>query len=341
MKLLVLVVARGLQRMNNAHVVVANQWTAIREQRIRSAAFLSAFFLFLSGCASSRYQAPVSSFRNKTQQTVTVLADFYSSRNSYEVDLYLQGVLADPSLSVEAIDTQGIPTPLGKPVFSPGSIKARLDALNLVGAYADRLYDLANTDAPSKFQSAATTLGQNLSSLDKTFQTLQGASDPTANKYIGPISSLVGTIGEMYLDRKRDELLQKGINDGAKQVDVILGQVRDDMDKIFSQQLITGSNEKLAILVVAYNNNRRTLTYEQRSARLAEIKAASNEASASVGSDPSSLVTSMMGAHKALVQAAASTKRNKPMDLQQLNAAIEEWTNQIQTISAQVKLLIH
>ena len=300
-----------------------------------------ALSVILSGCTANRYEAPASSFRDKTQQTINVLGSFYSSRNSYEIDVYLQSIAADSSLPVQTVDSKGVPTPLGKPVFSPASIKARLDALNVVGIYANRLYDLANTSAPSKFQSAATTLGQNLSSLDKTFQTLQGASDPTANKYIGPISSLVGTIGEMYLDRKRDELVTKAVTEGAPQVEVILSQVRDDMDKIFSLEIISGSNEKLATLIFAYNNDRTKLNYEQRMVRLSEIKAAANELAASVGSAPTALVTSMMDAHKALVLEATSPAKSKINNLAALNSALEQWTAQIQSPSTEIKTLIH
>jgi iron-sulfur cluster repair protein YtfE (RIC family) len=231
---------------------------------------------------------------------------------------------------------------LGKPVFSPASIKARLDALTLVGVYANRLYALANTTAPSKFQSAATALGSNLSSLDKSFEKLQNTSDPTANKYVGPISSLVGTIGEMFLERKRDELIRKAVTDGAPQVEIILSQVRDDMDKIFSLEIVTGSNERLATLISAYNNaDRAKLTYEQRMARLNEIEAAFNEVKASTGSAPAALVTSMMEAHKALVQEAAAPTKSKMNNLSALNGALQQWTTQIETLSTQIKPLMH
>lgn len=309
--------------------------------RLRHAFLLFAYIVVLSGCAANRYEAPVSTFRDKTQQTISVLGDFYSSRNSYEIDLYLQSVAADSSLPVQKVDANGVPTPLGRPAFSPASIKARLDALNLVGAYASRLYDLANTDAPTKFQSAATLLGQNLSSLDKTFQTLQGASDPSAIKYVGPISSLIGTIGQMCLEHKRDDLITKAIADGASQVDTILSQIRHDMDKIFSLEIITGSNEKLATLMIAYNNDRAGLSFERRTARLSEIKAVAAEVSASVGSAPSNLVTSMMDAHKALVRVASSSKNAKPANLAAFSSALEAWTTQIQSLASEVKVLIH
>jgi hypothetical protein len=294
-----------------------------------------------SGCAANRYEAPVTTFRDKTQQTIGVLAEFYSSRSSSEIDVYLNSKAADPAQRVEMVNEQGVPTPLGKPTFSPESIKARLDALNLIGIFANRLYDLANTTAPADFQAAATSLGTNLGSLDKTFQTLEGAKDPTANKYIGPVSSLIGAIGQMYLGHERDQMIKKAISDGAPEVEKILSQLRDDMDNVFSKEVVTAAKEKLATLVRAYNDDRAKLSFEQRTARLAEIKAAAAESAASVGSAPANLVSSMQDAFKALVQAVSSPQKDRPLTLAGLNRALEAWTTQIQSLTAQVKLLIH
>src|SRR5688572_11829095 len=116
--------------------------------------------LAASSCAINRYKVPVGDFRDKTIKSTSVLADFYATRNQYEVDLYLNEVAVDPKLELLAKNPDGTPTPFGKPVFSPESLKARLDALDLVGAYANRLADLAGSDAPAKFKDAATLLGQ-------------------------------------------------------------------------------------------------------------------------------------------------------------------------------------
>lgn len=315
-----------------------NSRTMVRSTRLTA---LLIAMLFLCGCLGNRYIAPATTFRDKTQQTIGVLGDFYSSRNSFEIEIYLQARAADKTLKVELTDSEGHQTPLGAPVFSPAGINARLDSLNLVGVYADKLYNLSNPDQNASFSTAATTLGASLSSLDKTFQKLQGASDPTASKYIGPVSSLIGTIGQMFLDRKRDELVTQAIRDGAPQVDAILSQIRDDMDKIFSLEVTTGANEKLATLIHAYNADRSTLAYEQRASRLAEIKAAADEAAASVGSAPSSVVTSMMEAHKALVKFANSPKNARPRSFAAFNTALDQWATQIQDVATQIKLLIH
>lgn len=295
----------------------------------------------LSGCIGNRYVAPLTTFRNETRQTVGVLSDFYASRNSYEIDIYLQTIAADKSQKVQEKDAQGHPTPLGAPVFSPAGIKARMDALNLVGVYAGKLYDLANPDQSASFSNAANALGKNLSSLSDTFQKLGGTSDPTAKNYIGLISGLVGTIGQMYIDRKRDELITNAIRTGAPQVDAILSQIRDDMDKIFSLEVTTGANEKLATLIHAYNEDREKLTYEQRISRLAEVKAAANEAAAAVGSAPSNVVAAMMDAHTKLVKFANSPKNQRPGSFAEFNSALQGWTTQIQTVAGQIKLIIH
>lgn len=314
----------------------------MKKFRLRaSAALLILVVALLSGCLGNRYVAPITTFRDKTQQTIGVLSDFYSSRNSYEIDVYLQTIAADSSLPVQTTDAHGQRTPLGAPVFSPAGIKARLDALNLVGAYADKLFALANPDEKASFSTAATALGTSLSTLDQTFKKLDGAKDPTANKYIGPISSLVGTLGQMYEDRKRDQLITEAINKGAPEVDKILSQVRDDMDNIFSLEVTTGASEKLATLISVYNADRGKLSYEQRVQRLSQIKAAADEAASSVGSAPSAVVTSMMKAHQKLVDFAKSPKDSRPQNFAAFNTALDQWATQIQTVAAQIKLLIH
>lgn len=92
-------------------------------------------YVLLTGCLNNRYIAPVTTFRTSTTQTISTISSFYSSRNAYEINVYLAGIAADPTLEVGTKDNSGQLTPLGRPVFSADSIKARLDALSLVGTY--------------------------------------------------------------------------------------------------------------------------------------------------------------------------------------------------------------
>lgn len=300
-------------------------------------------WVLTTGCLSNRYIAPVTSFRNSTTQTISTISDFYSSRNSYELQLYLSSVASDPTQELLQVDAAGQPTPLGQPVFAAPAIKARLDALSLVGVYASRLYDLTNTSAPTAFETAASALGTNLLSLDKTFQQLAGnpkTKDATANSYITPISSLIGVIGKMYLNEKRDELVKEAINKGGPQVNVILSQIKDDMDKIFSIEILTGANQQLATAVQAYNSDRARLSYDQRVARLSEIRALAGAASSATASAPSQLVSSMLAANNALLKAANSSEKDKQLTLASLNDALSAWIAQIQTVRSDIAPLL-
>jgi hypothetical protein len=144
----------------------------------------------------------------------------------------------------------------------------------------------------------------------------------------------------MFLDQKREEMITQAVDDGAPQVELILSRVRDDMDRIFALQIATGAADKLATLKDAYNRDRADLTYEQRAIRLAEIKAAANAGAAGVGATPSSLVTSMMEAHRALVTFAKAPDDARPRSLAEFSTALNEWGTQMQDVAVQVKLLV-
>lgn len=292
--------------------------------------------LSVTACATNRYRVPVASFRDDTQRTIGAIRDFYQTRNAYEVDLYLDGVAADPTKDALTKDTTG-PTPLGVSTFSPASIAARLNALDLVGAYAARLATLASSDAPSTFKDAASLLGENLSTLDQTFQRLT-KSDSTASRFISPIANIIGAIGEMVLENRRDTLITAGIQKGEGPVNEVLRLVRDDMDKIFSLQVETGEAERFATLLDAYNRDRPNLTYEQRKARLEEVKAAHRARVTVADSVPSALVTSMMDAHAALIDLARSPRR--PANFAEFNDALDLWASRVEYLAGQLKALI-
>lgn len=306
-------------------------------RRYQAALALCLATIGATGCAVNRYKAPVGAFRERTVRSTAVLADFYATRNQFEVDLYLDEVAADPAKEVLKTNPDGTPTPFGKPAFSPASLRARLDALDLIGAYANRLADLASSDAPAKFKDAAALLGENLGSLNSTFAGLAGPADPTANTYVGPIANLIGAIGEMILEAKRDRLISTAINKAAPEVEKILDLVKKDLD-IFSLQVSTGANQRFTTLVAAYNRDRANLNYEARKSRLSEILDAATASSADVVAAPSSLVTSMSDAHQALVKL-ASSKRG-PANFAEFNSELELWAIRIEMLATQFRAMV-
>src|SRR5260370_33980421 len=92
--------------------------TRTAARSIRLMAFLIAM-AFLCGRLGNRYIAPVTTFRDKTQQTIGVLGDFYSSRSSFEIDIYLQTRAPDNPIKVELTDSHAHHTPRGATAVSP------------------------------------------------------------------------------------------------------------------------------------------------------------------------------------------------------------------------------
>ena len=87
--------------------------------------------------------------------------------------------------------TAGALTALSGGIFTAASIKARTDALTLIGLYAQRLSDLAGSDAPTQFSNNVQALGASLSRLDDTFSKINSAHDANAKTYVAPVTALV------------------------------------------------------------------------------------------------------------------------------------------------------
>ena len=99
----------------------------------------------LSGCATANWSTPVSEFNKAVEGSVVVVGAFYEGLNNYERHLYLQGACVDPEQEIRWRGQDASPTPLAGRVFSVASVKARKDALQLVGTYAQRLASLAGS----------------------------------------------------------------------------------------------------------------------------------------------------------------------------------------------------
>ena len=150
------------------------------------------------------------------------------------------------------------------------------------------------------------------------------------------MSTLVTAVGNMYLNHRRNQMVKDAILQGGPQVDSILARVKDDMNNIFALQVSTGASEQLATLVRAYNKDRAQLSYEQRVARLAEVKAAVESGTAAAVSAPAQLVSAMLTANDALLEAA----KQKHGNFADLNAALNTWSSEIETLAGEIQPLV-
>lgn len=256
---------------------------------------------FLVGC-SADYKASTKEFKDTVDASSKSVGVYFLELNSFERQVYLEGILADKDLSLALTDDRGKKTALGGEVFSTESVKARMDSIRLIGKYAELLVNLADSDAPTKFASAADALGKNLSGLNESFSKLSGTADSTAGKYITPVAALVGTIGKLVIDGQRNQAIEEGVRTGAPAVRTILALLKDDCVDAIEPLRKTGLKQILSDKVLSYNESRGTLSYDQRQARLDQIKALAERYDAFSQADPSGLIDAIAEAHEALIK---------------------------------------
>lgn len=295
----------------------------------------------LSACVNVDFQEPVGKFSGSMTTANAIIGNYFTEMNDFEREVYLQQALYDPTIAIGTVSPEGRRTGL-IPVFSGESIKARMDALSLLTAYSERLAALAGADAPTRFNAGSQVLGTNLKNLAQTFDDLgtsgDGQSgDSTASRYVGPISTIVGIFGEMYLDARRDAALTRAVTDGAPQVDAVLNQIEADLVSVIDPLRVSGLLQQLADSQTYYNANRSTMTFEQRQAMLARIDAIASRYQAAVTARPGEAVDGIRDAHAALVEYATSSRR--PEDLVALTAAIETFNNRLRPLVENLRKL--
>ncbi|QRK10300.1 hypothetical protein JQX13_09510 [Archangium violaceum] len=292
--------------------------------------------VLLAGCKTpGSYREPVALFQQGNTQASTALGQYYSELNRFERDVYLDERLYDPGLEVLATDTAGRPTPLVGTLFSPESIQARMDAIALLGVYAERLATLAGAENAGKLPEGATALGTQLGSLGQQLQTLAGQGDSTASKYVEPVSTLVGVVGSLFLEARQGQALQKALEQGSPRVNAIIELLEKDMVEVLGPQRLSGAKQSLAFRVMYYNLQRSKLTLAERRAVLDDIRHASESYEALVVANPVELARALRDAHEALLRFARADR--KPESFEELSSAMRAFQGRVETAAAAVQ----
>ena len=290
------------------------------------------------GCKTpGSYKEPIAHFQEGNTTARIALGTYYAELNRFERDLYLDERLYDSGLEVLATDAAGDATPLMGKLFSPASIQARMEAISLLGVYAERLAALAGAEAPGKLPEGATALGTKLGALGAQLETLTQKGDVTASRYVAPITTLVGVVGSLFLEGRQGELLQKGIEDGSKPVNAIIDLLEADLVEVLGPQRLTGAKQALASRMFYYNQHRAQLSLAERRAVLADLSQAASAYDALVVAQPVELARALRDAHAALLAFARSERKLE--SFQDLSAAMQAFQGRVDTASAAVKAL--
>ncbi|HYO56880.1 hypothetical protein [Archangium sp.] len=301
-----------------------------------ASASLALALALLPGCKTpGSFREPVARFQQGNTEVSTALGQYYSEMNRFERDLYLDERLYDSGLEVLATDAAGRPTPLLGKIFSPESIQARMDAIALLGVYAERLATLAGAENPGKLPEGAQALGTQLGSLGKQLETLVTKGDATASKYVEPVTTLVGVATSLFLEARQGAVLQKGIEQGTPQVNAILDLLEADMVEVLGPQRLTGAKQALASRVMYYNTHRDKLSLAERRAVLDDIRRASESYEALVVAHPVEMARALRDAHEALFRFARAERKLESFE--ELSTAMQSFQGRVEIAAAAVK----
>ncbi|WP_434384511.1 hypothetical protein [Melittangium boletus] len=294
--------------------------------------------VLLPGCRTAAgFREPVARFKEGHTTASVALGTYYAELNRFERDLYLDERLYDPGLEVLASEADGQATPLLGKFFSPESIQARMEAIALLGTYAERLATLAGAEDAGKLPEGAQALGTRLGTLGTQLQTLSGKGDATAARYVAPVTTLVGVVTSLFLEERQGRALQEGIEKGAPQVTALLDLLEADLTEVLGPQRLTGAKQAVASRVLYYNLRRDTLSLAERRAVLEDIRQAATHYEALVVANPVELARALRDAHAALVRFARAERRLESFE--ELSGAMQAFQGRVDVASAAVQAL--
>lgn len=300
-----------------------------------------------SGCVTANFKEPITAFQQSIDTANITIGTYYTELNQFERELYLEERLLadiDDDKKKEVMMYEGgKPTPILGQTFSAESIKARTDAIALLGIYSRRLAELAGSDSPTRFAKGTKVLGENLAQLENTFKSLSKSNDSTALSYTTPIGAIVSVVGPMFLESRRDEALTAAIQKGAQPVREVLDLLENDLVNIIALLQRTGTIQILADRIGYYNkliemDEYKAMNpqqrYQARQKALDDIRRAAERYEIALTFNPSGLVHGMKEAHEALVKYAQSDR--KPENLAELVSAMEVFDNRVRQIAVAV-----
>lgn len=299
-------------------------------------------FLIVSAaaCSTKDYGKATAQFQASTSTSAAALAKYFRDVNEVERDSYLLSRVYDPSKKIEIYEwdaktKQKLPTPLLYSHFSNESIQSRVDALNLIGLYGERLVALAGSTAPSQFAAKSANLSEPFQGLVGRFkeasaqQKSEGVavSNADTEAYIGEITTLVGLVGKTVLEHKRDEALKRHIESGHGAVAKLLDLLEKDVRSVLvDRAMLTGTSDAISVAIF-YNKNRgpgqELAALEKRKKFMEDYKAVLLRYDEAKAGAPLVLLMSMREANDALLKFAQSD--GSPKNFAELMQSMENY----------------
>ncbi|MBO0950993.1 hypothetical protein [Fibrella forsythiae] len=271
---------------------------------------ITCYLIAASSACQQVYKAPIDTLQKSTADATKAITIYYNALNQQERDLYFLTLLLNPTQRVEEVNAQGKETPLLANSFDPVAIQARVALIGQLATYADQLSALAGNDSPQTLRTNLIQLGTSLEVVQTNFSDLaHNRGDEQATAYLAPLTTLIAVVGEAALIKKRDKAIKQVILQGETPINQILDFLTKDLDKYVFLAQLTGDDQKLTQLIVAYNAmaNRKAVPRDELKKRLDEIQRAAEQLRLTRTNRPSDVLRSLKKAHISLVGVAKQT----------------------------------
>lgn len=279
--------------------------------------------IILAGCDQRDPAPAVLGWQQRFSAASVALGGWFGGLERGERELYLQE-LAHSGEPVR-LRQDGRPTPLAGSVFPPAAIRARCDAIALLGEHAERLAWLAADQAPDAAATATTTLAGRISAL--------AGGDARLGEYAGPVGTLAGLVAGAVVEHQRQQALDQALRRGGPAVERLLDLIEADLAESVGPLRLTAAAQARDTLISDYNRRRQEETAlpavqraspAERLRELQAIAALSQRVELLRGGAPLRLPAAMRQAYRRLATVAGGGRPPTPAQCEALRQALAD-----------------
>jgi hypothetical protein len=202
--------------------------------------------LGLAACGGQKnletYQQAITQFETATDTTSNAASNYILSANAFVRQIEFERLEADSARELN------LPKLIEGP-YDPAAIRARQQAFATLNSYTTLLSSIASSDAPERWQTAATKLDTNASGFFDTLKTHSDAFegsplvDLTGNN--GPLSQIISFAGTEFINMKRAQALDEAITGAKPAIDEISDALRRDFVRAMDLREIDATDNLL------------------------------------------------------------------------------------------------
>jgi hypothetical protein len=293
---------------------------------------LLAATVFSIACGPSGYVEPIGKFQSSSAVVIAATRLYVSEMNKVERDHYIFSK-ASKRAQIQLDELEAVQ------VFSRDGLKARLDALDQLAKYGDLLSKLAKSDAAERVQAETKDLGNSISELQTTVNGLTHDNDVNFKNAVGPVTSIVGQILNLVVERRIQKALDEAISKGHAPINNLIRVIGSDIQLAY-QRKRTALLAVRKALVDEYNlefEKGPGADSEKLRAYAEKIRDHEDRWEVFATANPSEGLDAMAKAHTALVEYAKSA--HKINDLASLTSAMEAFAARATSVGQSIQAL--